>query len=76
MKTQSRQTLENRAACLGLHLSTASRNTQMAALSNYRTKPRWELSDGKHQSTVRGFSTLAEVADALEEREIMAEVSA
>jgi len=68
----SRQSLASRAKRLGLRLSAASRNTQLDALSIHLSKPRWELSDGKHQSTVRGFLTLAEVARALGEREIIA----
>jgi len=63
------QSVAGRAERLGLRLSTASRNTQMDALSSQQPKPRWELSDGKHQSTVRGFLTLSEVARALDERE-------
>lgn len=66
MKTQRRQTLENRAARLGLRLSEAGLHVKMEAANNCEAMPRWELSDGKHQSSLRGFATLAEVSEALD----------
>ncbi|MFY0186109.1 hypothetical protein PV767_18720 [Stenotrophomonas rhizophila] len=70
MKTPHRQTLENRAARLGLELSEAGRYVKMEAANNCEAAPRWELSDGKHQSTLRGYATLAEVSEALAHEEI------
>ncbi|WP_421568919.1 hypothetical protein [Stenotrophomonas sp. PD6] len=70
MKNPRRQTLENRAARLGLELSKAGRYVKMEAANNCEATPRWELSDGKHQSTLRGYATLAEVSEALDCEEI------
>ena len=70
MNTPRRQTLENRAGRLGLALSEAGRHVRMEAANNNKAIPRWELSDGKHQSSLRGYPTLAEVADALDHAEI------
>ena len=74
MKNHRRQTLENRAARLGLELSEAGRYVKMEAANNCEAMPRWELSDGKHQDTLRGYATLAEVSEALDHKEIMAEL--
>lgn len=71
MKTrQYRQTLSNRADRLDLVLTTASRETVMDALSQGEPRPRWELSDGKHRSSVRSFLTLADVAAELDWQEV------
>ncbi|MFB9038345.1 hypothetical protein [Xanthomonas arboricola] len=72
MKKHNRQTLENRADRLGLQLSEAGRHARYEAASNNEPMPRWELSDGKHQDTIAGYSTLADVAEALDHKEIMA----
>ncbi len=74
MKTPRRQTLENRAARLGLRLSEAGLHVKMEAANNCEAMPRWELSDGKHQSSLRGYVTLAEVSEALDHEEIAAEL--
>ncbi|MBN5032170.1 hypothetical protein JY448_00775 [Stenotrophomonas maltophilia] len=73
MKTARRRTLENRAARLGLELSEAGRHVKMEAANNCEAMPRWELSDGKHQGTLRGYAALAEVSEALDHEEIAAE---
>ncbi|HFJ9559691.1 TPA: hypothetical protein ACG46E_004927, partial [Stenotrophomonas maltophilia] len=74
MKTPRRQTLENRAARLGLRLSEAGLHVKMEAANNCEAMPRWELSDGKYQDSLCGYATLAEVSEALDHKEIMAEL--
>jgi hypothetical protein len=71
MKSPRRQTLEKLAARLGLELSEAATYVKMEAANNCEAIPRWELSDGNHQSTLRGYTTLAEVSEALDRKEIM-----
>ena len=66
MKTQRRQTHENRASRIGLNLCKASKEIQMDAIGRGEHIPRWELNDGKHQDSKRGFATLAEVSEALD----------
>lgn len=69
-----RSSFENRLAHFGLELSTASTQTCMDAAARYHDQlPRWEVSDGRHRETVKGFQTLAEVNAYLEECEIMRE---
>ena len=70
MKKQSRQSLENRAGRMGLRLTEASTHAKMEAASRNQRIPRWELSDGKWQNSIRGFTTLEEVATDLDQREI------
>ncbi|WP_141696870.1 hypothetical protein [Xanthomonas translucens] len=72
MKKHSRQSLENRADRLGLTLSEAGRHVKMEAANSNEAIPRWELSDGKHQDTIAGYFTLADVGEALDHKEIMA----
>jgi hypothetical protein len=74
MKTPRRLTLENRAASLGLELFEAGLNVKMEAANNCEAMPRWELSDGKRQDTLRGYATLAEVSEALDHKEIVTEL--
>lgn len=52
MNITRRQTLENRAGRLGLALSEAGRHVKMEVANNNEAIPRWELSDGKHQSSL------------------------
>lgn len=64
-----RSTLENRAARLGLVLAVSDNQLRMDALNNGEDMPVWQLSDGKHRSTIRGYRNLLHVAIALDQRE-------
>lgn len=68
-----RSSLENRAHRLGLTLSEAGRHARAAAAGQNEPLPRWELSDGKYQGSIRGYRSLKEVALALLGHEINAE---
>jgi len=46
----------------------------MEAANNCEAMLRWELSDGKYQDSLCGYATLAEVSEALDHKEIMAEL--
>jgi len=64
----NRTTIEGRFARFDLVLSPASEQTRMEAAGRYEDRlPRWEVSDGRHRSTVKGFPTLAAVETYLDE---------
>ena len=50
----SRQSLETYANRMGLELSEAGRHARYEAANNNERLPRWQLSDGKYQSSIRG----------------------
>ena len=64
----SRQSLETYANGMGLELSEAGRHVRYEAANNNERLPRWQLSDGRHQNSIRGYATLAEVAEALDRK--------
>ena len=64
----SRENLEAYASRVGLELSEAGRHVRYEAANNNERLPRWQLSDGRHQNSIRGYATLAEVAEALDRK--------
>ena len=54
--------------------SQAGLHVKMEAANNCEAMLRWELSDGKYQDSLCGYATLAEVSEALDHKEIMAEL--
>lgn len=71
-KHESRDQLERWAKRLDLVLKEADRRTRMEAAYNGEPIPRWQLHSARvpHRDTVCGYSTLAEVSQALLEEGI------
>lgn len=74
-KHESRDQLERWANRLDLELTEADRHTKMEAANGGEPIPRWQLQSARtpHRDTVRGFSTLAEVSQALLEEGVMSD---
>jgi hypothetical protein len=74
-KHESRDQLERWANRLDLELTEADRHSKMEAANSGEPIPRWQLQSARtpHRDTVRGFSTLAEVSQALLEEGIMSD---
>lgn len=72
-KHESRDQLERWAKRLDLELTEADRHTRMEAANNSDPIPRWQLQSARvpHRDTVSGYSTLAEVSQALLEEGVM-----
>lgn len=71
-KHEPRDQLARWAKRLDLELTEADRHTRMEAANNGDPVPRWQLQSARvaHRDTVSGYSTLAEVSQALLEEGI------